>query len=277
MAVDIFGQSADMDRLRCICDEYNLKLIVDSAQSPGARYKGIFAGTLGDVGGYSLNYHKHIHTGEGGIIVTNDDNLAERLQLIRNHAEAVVLEKGVTDLTNMIGHNFRLGEIECAIGIEQLTKLDGLVVTRQNAAERLSKGLSEITGLKTPQVNPHLTHVYYVYGMVIDVKKLGVSRARIYEALSAEGVEGLMPGYANIHLLPMYQNKEAYGSSGFPWTSDITSREVNYDEGICPVAEMLHRETFLGLEMCLYAYEDSDIDLIISAFKKVWAQLDLLR
>jgi len=123
MAIDIGGHSADMDALKKIADQHKLKIISDTAQAPGALYKGKLAGTLADVGGYSLNYHKHIHTGEGGILVTNDDEIADRLRLIRNHAEAVVGDKGVTNLSNMIGHNFRLGEIECAIGIEQLKKL----------------------------------------------------------------------------------------------------------------------------------------------------------
>ena len=276
VAIDIFGQSADMDALKLIANKHNLKLIVDAAQAPGALYKGSFAGTLGDVGGYSLNYHKHIHTGEGGIIVTNDDGIAERLQLIRNHAEAVVEGKGVTDLSNMIGHNFRLGEIECAIGIEQLDKLDGLIESRQIAAERLTAGLSGLRGLKTPAVVPGLTHVYYVYGMVLDVEELGVSRARIVEALSCEGLDGLMEGYANIHLLPMYQKKQAYGSFGFPWSSDFTHRDVEYTKGICPVAENLHHETFLGLEMCLFNYDDEAIDLVVGVFQKVWENLSKL-
>ncbi|NDH64767.1 MAG: DegT/DnrJ/EryC1/StrS family aminotransferase, partial [Alphaproteobacteria bacterium] len=134
LSVDIAGQSADMDALRAIAKKHNLKLISDCAQAPGALYQGKFAGTLADVGGFSLNYHKHIHTGEGGILVTNDDEIAERMCLIRNHAEAVVGDKGVTDLSNMIGHNFRLGEIECAIGIEQLKKLDRQIASRQRAA-----------------------------------------------------------------------------------------------------------------------------------------------
>jgi dTDP-4-amino-4,6-dideoxygalactose transaminase len=274
LAVDIFGQSADIDALQDLCTKHDLKLIVDSAQSPGALYKGKFAGTLGDVGGYSLNYHKHIHTGEGGIIVTNNDAIAERVQLIRNHAEAVVSGKGVEDLTNMLGHNFRLGEIECAIGIEQLKKLDKLVSTRQKAAERLSKGLKGLRGLKIPSVQEEMTHVYYVFGLVLDIDLLVVNRDSIYKALTAEGVEGLMPGYANIHMLPMYQKKQAYGSRGFPWTSDVSNREVTYSKGICPVAEKLQNETFLGFEMCLHDLNDEDIDLIIGAFKKVWDNLN---
>ena len=131
MAIDIFGQSADMDALMTIASKYGLKVISDTAQAPGAIYKGKYAGTIAHVGGYSLNYHKHIHTGEGGILVTDDDKIAERMQLIRNHAEAVVGDKGVINLSNMIGHNFRLGEIESAMGIEQIKKLKKLVRERQ--------------------------------------------------------------------------------------------------------------------------------------------------
>ena len=84
-AVDIFGQSADMPALRAIADRHGLKLVTDTAQAPGALLNGVFAGTKADIGGFSLNYHKHIHCGEGGLLVTNDDRLAERLRLIRNH------------------------------------------------------------------------------------------------------------------------------------------------------------------------------------------------
>lgn len=276
MAVDIFGHSADMDAVMAIAAKHGLKVISDSAQAPGALYKGKYAGTLAHVGGYSLNYHKHIHTGEGGILVTNDDGIAERMRLIRNHAEAVVGDKGETNLTNMIGYNFRLGEIECAIGIEQLKKLKRLVQSRQRIADRLSDGLRGLPGLRLPVVKSDCTHVYYVYPMIVDVKVLGVSRDKIHAALHAEGVP-VVSRYQNLHLLPMYQKKLAYGSKGFPWTSEICRREVNYHRGICPVAEELNDSTYLSIGMCVYDLTDGDVDLIARAFKKVWARLEALR
>jgi dTDP-4-amino-4,6-dideoxygalactose transaminase len=276
-AVDIFGHSADIDALMKIAQKHNLKVITDTAQAPGTYYKGKFTGTLAHVGGYSLNYHKHIHTGEGGILVTNDDDIAERLRLIRNHAEAVVGEQGVTDLRNMVGHNFRLGEIECAIGIEQLKKLKGFVLGRQSVAHRLTQRLSGLPGLRTPIVKPDCTHAYYMYPMVLDIEQLCVSRDRIFEALEAEGISGLATGYANLHLLPMYQQKIAYGSKGFPWTSDICHREVSYKKGICPVAERLHEFTYLGFSMCMHELTEEDVDLIGRTFRKVWGQMDSLK
>ena len=277
MAVDILGHSANMEALLTIARKHNLKIISDTAQAPGTYYKGKMTGTLADVGGYSLNYHKHIHTGEGGVLVTNDDDLAERLRLIRNHAEAVVGPKGEKNLVNMIGNNFRLGEIESAIGIEQLKKLKGFISGRQRAAERLTAGLAGLRGLRTPVVEENCTHAYYMYPLVLDIELLGVSRAQILKALIAEGVVGLAAGYANLHMLPMYQEKIAYGSKGFPWTSDICHREVSYEHGICPVAEELHEKTYIGFAMCMHELLDEEVDLMIKAFKKVWNNLEFLK
>ena len=277
LAVDIFGQSCDINKLSKIAKKYNLKLITDTAQAPGTLYNGKITGTLGDVGGFSLNYHKHIHTGEGGILVTNDSKINERLQLIRNHGEAVVKEMGVSKIDNIIGYNFRLGEIESAIGIEQLKKLSKLVESRQKIASLLNEGLKDLEGLEIPKLSENSTHAYYVYPMVLDTDKIGVNRNKIVDALVAEGIEGLMSGYANIHMLPMYQRKIAYGSNGFPWKSEICKREVSYKRGICPVAEELHEKTFLGYEMCLYDLSNKDVQLVIDSFQKVWKYLSDLK
>ena len=276
MAVDIFGHSCDIDALMAIADRHGLKVITDTAQAPGTYNRGRMTGTQSHVGGYSLNYHKHIHTGEGGMLVTNDDAIFERLQLIRNHAEAVVEKKGVTDIVNMVGYNFRLGEIEAAIGIEQLKKLATLVAGRQRAAQRLTEGLEGLRGLRTPIVRQGITHAYYVYPLLVDTAVLGVSRDVLLSGLEAEGVEGLAGGYENVHLMPMYQRKLAYGSKGFPWTSDICRRDVDYRKGICPVAEELHDTSSIGFSTCMHDLADDDVDLIIQAFRKVWDQLDVL-
>lgn len=277
MVADIFGMSADVPALRAIAAEHGLKLISDAAQAPGARVGDRLAGTLTDAGAYSLNYHKHIHTGEGGIVVTNDDAIADRTRLIRNHAEAVVGPKGQDDISNMVGHNFRLGEIESAMGLTQLAKLEGKVASRQRVAERLTAGLRDLEGLRTPTIREGCTHAYYVYPLTLEPETLGVDRATLRAALEAEGVSGLMAGYQNLHLLPMYQRKIAYGTRGFPWTSDICRRDVDYRRGICPVAERLHDATFLGLAVCVFDYADEDVDLVVAAFRKVWSNLDALR
>ena len=273
MAVDIFGHPADMDAINKIANENNLRVIADTAQSPSAIYKGKYAGTISDIGGFSLNYHKHIHTGEGGVLVTNDDNLAQRMNLIRNHAEAAVAGMEVSNISNMIGYNFRLGEVECAMGIEQLKKLDGFVNSRISAAEKLTEGLKDLQGLRTPVIKNDCTHVYYVYPLILDIEELGVSRKKIIDALEAEGLEGLAGGYANVHMLPMYQNKIAYGSGGFPWNSEYCRKDVSYMKGICPNAEKLHDKNFLGYEMCLHELGEKEVKLIIDTFKKVWFNL----
>ncbi|WP_050467324.1 DegT/DnrJ/EryC1/StrS family aminotransferase [Herbaspirillum chlorophenolicum] len=277
LAVDIFGQSADMKALRVIADKHGLKLLTDTAQAPGARYFGAYAGTQADIGGYSLNYHKHIHCGEGGVLVTNDARLAQRLRMLRNHAEAVIKSDDPQELNNMLGYNFRMGEIEAAIASVQLDKLAPRVQSRQRAAGELTHGLHGLKGLTTPKTTEGCSHVYYVYGMTIDVDALGVSRKAIADALKAEGVPGLVVGYQNLHLLPLFKNKIAYGSKGFPWTSPYCDNQQNYGLGMCPVAEDLHARTFLGINLCMNEYHPEDIEAVAAAFRKVWSQLDKLR
>ena len=277
-AVDIFGQSADLPALRAIADRHGLKIITDTAQAPGAFLNGVPAGTTADIGGFSLNYHKHIHCGEGGLLVTNDDILSERLRLIRNHGEAVISSEKVEDLANILGHNFRLGEIEAAIAREQLHKLPSLVASRQSAAARLTEALSMLPGLKPPHVSSEATHVYYVYGMTLEIDRLPKDRNWIVEALKAEGVTGLMAGYHNIHLNSLFRKRIAYGTSGFPWTGlSAGDSSVHYGPGLCPVAENLHQYTFVGLNLCAHAFTDKQVDHVIAAFSKVWSSMGLIK
>jgi hypothetical protein len=113
--------------------------------------------------------------------------------------------------------------------------------------------------------------------MVLDTDRLPVSRAKIHQALLAEGVTGLGAAYQNVHLQPIYQKRIAYGSRGFPWTGGLYQGNVRYEKGICPVAERLHDEQYLGLFMCMHEYNDEQVDLVIAAFRKVWDHLETLR
>ena len=276
IGVDLFGMPCDYDAIDHLAKKYNLKVIYDSAQAPNAKYGSDFAGTRGDIGGISLNFHKHIHTGEGGVLFTNNDEYAQNLRLIRNHAEAVVGSIPNQNLVNMIGYNFRLGEIESAIGIEQLKKLKSKTDSRRRIASILSKELGQLNGLNVPNVDSNIEHVYYVYAMTLDSSLTNVSKARIIEALNAEGVPGIGSTYGNIHLLPIFQKKVAYGSNGFPW-STFDRRNISYTRGICPVAEHIADETYFDFAICSYDLPDEDVKLVISAFKKVWANLNELK
>jgi len=274
LAVDIFGQSCDIKAINKIAKKYKLKVITDSAQAIGSKRGKKLTGTESDIGGFSLNYHKHIHTGEGGILVTDNKNLATRMQLIRNHAEAVVGPMGIKNINNMIGHNFRLGEIESAIGSAQIKKLTNIVKRRQIVAKRLTEGLKNLKGLEVPVISKNNTHVYYMYPLLIKKNIIRKSRKKIFNALISEGIPGLVDSYTNLHLLPMYQKKIAYGKKHFPWS--IGRKEITYKKGICPNAENIEDNEFIALMLQEFDFSNSDIDKIISAFKKVWSEIKYL-
>ena len=276
VVTNIFGHAARLNEIMAIAKKYKLKVIEDNAQAPGAIYHNKYTGCVSDIGVFSLNYHKHIHTGEGGVCVTENEELAERMQLIRNHAEAVVAGKGVKNISNMIGFNFRMGEIEAALGIEQLKKLPGIIKEKVEWAEFLTKGLSELNGLRTPVIKSNCSHVYYAYPLLIDIGITKVHRDIIYKALIAEGVPALGDRYVNLHLYPMYQNKIAYGTKGFPWTSNLYKGNVSYNKGICPTAESMNEGRYINIGLGLIRLDQNKCDLIVQAFKKVWDNLDSL-
>ena len=186
LAVDLFGHPIEGARLREIADKHGLKIIEDNAQAPLAHENGVLTGQLGDIAIFSLNYHKHIHCGEGGIVVTNDDRIAERLRLIRNHAESVVGGKEETDLANMIGFNYRMTELEAAIARCQVHKLRGIVDAIRSNCSYLAAGLEEIPCLTVPQVREGCQHSYYVMALKFDKEVAGLSRAQFMDAVKAE-------------------------------------------------------------------------------------------
>jgi len=249
--------------------EHNLVVIEDAAQAPGARLHDRYAGTLGHMGVFSLNRHKQIHTGEGGIVVTDDPRLAERLQLIRNHAEVVVNDKGVDDLVNMVGFNYRLGEMEAAIAREQLKRLPGLLATRRERVAYLTDRLSGLPGLRPPVVRAGAVHSYYLYAIRYDEEATGISRDDFVAAVNAEGVP-LTKGYSKpIYLEPLYQRRIAFGAKGFPFTYPGYTGTVSYDRGICPVTERMYFKELLITNVCHSGTEPADMDDVAEAFAKV--------
>lgn len=283
IVVHIFGQSADMDPIMDLAREHGLTIIEDCAQAPFATYKGRPVGSLGHMGVFSLNYHKHIHTGEGGMVTTSDDALAERVQLIRNHAEAVVEKKGVTDLVNMIGFNFRLGEIEAAIGREQLRKGPRLITERKNNVAYLEKALKGLPGLGMPKIGPADDHVYYVHVLDYNATATGVPRELMVQALKAEFPvtelrEGEGPlvgmGYVRpLYLLPMFRKMIGYGKTGCPFTCPHYEGEARYEEGLCPNTEAAHFRRVVTHELMRPGMTRSDLDDVAAAFRKVWDNL----
>lgn len=279
IVVDIFGQPYDRSAINAIAKKHNLFVIEDAAQAPGAMLEGQYAGTLGDIGVYSLNYHKHIHTGEGGIIVTDDDTLAHKLRLIRNHAEAVLSAKGISDkseLVNMVGFNYRMTEIEAAIAREQLKKLPALLEQRLENTAYLNDRLAQIPCIVPTKIRSNARHAFYVHPLQFDADVALMHRNRFIDAVKAELPPTLLReestvllgyGYVKpLYLQPLYQERIAFGKEGYPFSlSDIT-----YPKGLCPVTEEMHFNRLVTHEFMRPGMMKSDMDDVIAAFQKVW-------
>lgn len=287
IVVDLFGLPYDVERINAIAKKHGLIVIEDAAQAPGAMHGKRAAGTLADMGVYSLNFHKHIHTGEGGLVVTEDDRLAERLRLIRNHAEAVLGAKpgGATreELVNMVGFNYRMTEIGCALAREQLKKLPRLLDIRERNVAYLTKRLAEVPCVTPAKTRPGCRHAFYVHAMTFDQRRAGVDRKRFIDAVKAELPRTLMRedsdvllagGYVRpLYLQPMYQERIAIGRDGWPFT--LTSR--TYQKGMCPVTERLHEQELMTHEMFRPPMTERDLDAVADAFVKVWENRAELR
>lgn len=273
LAVDIFGHPADWDAINALAQEHGLYVIEDSAQAPAARYKGRWAGCLADMGVFSLNYHKTIHSGEGGVAVTNDDELADRLRLVRNHAEAVVKAKGTRNLTNLIGFNYRMTEIEAAIAAEQLKKLERLTTPRIEHAAYLDERLRNLPGLTAPYVQPDCRHVYYLYSVQFDAATVGISRQQFIDAVRAEGVP-LAPGYVEpLYLQPIYQEQAFH----FGPKCHEYQGNVSYQRGICPTTESMHFERLFYTNLIHAGLSRDDVKDVADAIEKVVTSAASLR
>ena len=255
MAIDIFGYPANINEIKNIINKKNIKIISDSAQSIGAKYNKKFAGTVSDIGGFSLNFHKHINTGEGGIIVTNNKKLSENCRMIRNHAEAVNNKKKISNNNYQIGFNFRLTELQAGIGLEQLKKLKLIVKKKQDNAEYLTNKLKKFKGLILPNMKNGITHAYYMYPMRLDTNIIKVKKKKIFELILKEKLP-IADKYTNISNLLVIKNR-------------IMKNNVFKN------IEQLNQKEYLGLKMWAYDFKKSDLDFIISKLEVIWKKLKI--
>lgn len=201
IAVHLFGQPADIDKLTAICKKHNLALIEDCAQAHGAEYHGKRVGSFG-IGAFSFYPTKNMTTGEGGMVTTNDPGIAKKIDLLRNHGQS---EKY---LHSGIGYNLRMTDIGGAIGVAQLEKLDSMNAKRMENAHYLTKGLSGIPGLKTPAVREGAKHVYHQYVVAVG-PEFPLSREEFMKHLHEKEI-----GCA-IHYPMAIQSQPYYASLGY--------------------------------------------------------------
>lgn len=279
MAVNLFGHAAQLQELEAIAAKHNLVLLEDNSQSPGAKMGNRMVGTVGRMAAQSLNYHKAIQTGEGGVVLTNNDRDALHLQLIRNHGEVVIgkLDVDEDQLVNVVGYNYRLSEVQAAIGIPQIAKLNQLLEIRYELAGRLVDGLKQFDFLIPPVTREDCTHVYYLFPIRYLADKTGVSRANFVKAVAAEGV-ALAGGYVQpIYMEPMFQKLIAYGDKGCPFKCPMYDGSPSYEMGICPTAETLYGSELMTTDICKYPNGTQEVDELITAIARVADNFDQLR
>jgi dTDP-4-amino-4,6-dideoxygalactose transaminase len=282
LVVHICGHPTDMDEVMAIAKKHNLKVIEDCAQSPMSTYKGRNVGLIGDVGIFSLNYHKHIHTGEGGMITTNDPVIAEKVQLIRNHGEAVVEGKKTKDIYNTFGFNYRMTEMEAAVGIEQLKKMPSLIEKRISNANYLSKVIGELPGIIPPVVKEGCRHVYYQQTFKFKKDIVGTGRNIFVDAVKAElpvmrlreSTPIMGVGFAPpLYLQPIYQQRLHKCSFNCPRYDG----KVSYEKGLCPVTERMYYEEVFTHEYMRPTFTKRELEDVVKAYEKVYENLNELK
>ena len=289
IATNIYGFSADWIELKKIAKKNKIFLIEDAAQSYGVTYDKKISGTIGDIGVYSLNRHKHIHTGEGGVCVTNSSKLAERLRLIRNHAEAVVVNRKNVDLKNLIGFNYRMTEIEATIGIEQLKKLNKLVKKRKEQSSKIVNLFKKFNFIEFSYSNnarcasetcckkdfsKNYDHSYYYIPFKYIQKQGGLTRNQFVHSLKMEGVPVENGGYYPLYFQPMYKSKIGIGDKNYPFK---LNKKISYKKGLCPQSEKAYLKDMFYFSIQNYDLENFDYNKILIAINKIIDNQDRIK
>jgi perosamine synthetase len=222
LAVDVFGQPADWDELRKIAKKYGLKLIEDSAEAIGAEYKGRKAGTFGDAGIFAFYPNKQITTGEGGVIITSDEKMAKLCRSMRNQGRG----EGDDGLQHeRLGYNYRISDINCALGIAQLERLDEILEKREAVAQMYNERLKDMQGVKIPYVAPQVKMSWFVYVIRFDDTYTKEDRNGILQKLEKKGV-GCGNYFPPIHLQPFYREIFGYREGDFPVTEKVSKSTI---------------------------------------------------
>jgi perosamine synthetase len=251
LPVDYAGHPAELDALLALADLHKLTVIEDAAHAIGARYRGRKVGAISHLTTFSFHPVKHLTTGEGGMVATNDDEHARRLRMFRNHGidsdARARFERGAWryDMTEL-GYNYRLSDVACALGLSQLPRLAANVARRQEIARRYGTALMGTPGVRLPTERPHVESAWHLYP--IRINGAGLQRDFVFDALRAEGL-GVNVHYAPVHRHSYYQ--ERFGL-----------REGDY-----PVAEQASAE-LISLPM-FHGMRDQDVEDVIEAVDKV--------
>jgi len=251
--VDYAGHPADLKPILELADHHGLVVIEDACHSLGAEYRGKQVGSVSHLTVFSFHPVKHITTGEGGMVTTDDEELAHRLRLFRNHgieSDARQRQAEGNWYYEMValGYNYRLTDIGCALGMSQLRRLSSNLARRREIAEYYHEVFTKISGLIPISVRPEVKHAWHLYPIRFDLAKFRTSRSEIFQALRAEGL-GVNVHYIPVHLHPYY--RERFG----------------YHKGDYPNAEKAY-ESLITLPL-FHAMNDQDVDDVIRAVRKV--------
>ncbi len=220
LPVDVFGQPAEMDAIMAIAKEHNLTVIEDSCEALGAEYKNKPAGMLGDFGVFAFYPNKQMTTGEGGLVITNNDKDADYMRAMRNQGRA----PGDTWLTHThLGYNYRLDEMSAALGAVQISRLDEMLLKREQVANWYESALENVEGVETQFIEKSTSRMsWFVYFVRFDEK---INRDELAQKLIAKGVP-VRPYFAPIHLQPYMVKQFGYKKGDFPITEDIGNRSL---------------------------------------------------
>jgi perosamine synthetase len=230
--VHLFGLCADIDALKSAMPPH-VKILEDAACAVGATYKGRFAGGLGDAGAFSFHPRKTITTGEGGIITTDDDAFAERLRIMRNHGASVsehVRHTGAKPHSmpdfEMLGYNYRMTDIQAAVGCVQLDRLDFLLEGRRRLAAMYDELLGNIEWLRLPKVGSDYGHGWQAYVAYMDPASAPISRNDLMERMQADWKIATRPGTHAIHMLQYYRDRFGYSPEDLPGARDCDANAI---------------------------------------------------